>query len=53
MGTTVVEGVKFTGEKLRESGRRPSLPRRAAGTAQRSAAAGQSVKKFFARLFSK
>ena len=53
IGSTVVEGAKFTGEKLKESGR-AAEPKAKSGWEQvRDGAAdlGQSVKKFFSRMF--
>jgi hypothetical protein len=54
IGTTVVEGAKFTGEKLRESGKAAESPAKSSwhSAKESAAAAGQSVKRFFARLFS-
>ena len=58
VGNTVVEGTKFTGEKLKESGQAATAPAKSAwqhlkgGSVKESAnAVGSSVKKFFTRLF--
>ena len=58
-GHTVVEGAKFSGEKLKESGQAASPPAKSAwahlkdGSVKESANAfGSSVKSFFTRLFS-
>jgi hypothetical protein len=59
VGHTVVEGAKFTGEKLKESGQVAKPPAKSAwahlkdGSVKESANAfGSSVKSFFTRLFS-
>ena len=59
VGHTVVEGAKFSGEKLKESGQAASPPAKSAwahlkdGSVKESANAfGSSVKSFFTRLFS-
>jgi uncharacterized membrane protein len=54
IGNTVVEGAKFTGEKLKESGQAAAPPARSAWDNVREGAvnAGHSVKNFFSRLFS-
>jgi hypothetical protein len=53
IGNTVVEGAKFTGEKLRESGQAAEPQAKSAWTNARDGAAafGHSVKSFFQRLF--
>ena len=54
IGNTVVEGAKFTGEKLKESGKAAEPPAKNAWDNLRDGAvsAGHSVKIFFSRLFS-
>lgn len=54
IGNTVVEGAKFTGEKLKESGQAAAAPAKSAWDNARDGAvnAGHSVKNFFSRLFS-
>lgn len=54
VGNTVVEGAKFAGEKLEESGRAAEGPARRAWrhTREGAVAFGQSVKRFFSTLFS-
>jgi hypothetical protein len=54
VGNTVVEGTKFTGEKLRESGKAAEPEAKSAWNNARDGAVafGHSVKNFFARLFS-
>jgi hypothetical protein len=59
VGNTVVEGAKFGGEKLKESGKAAKPPAKNAwehlkdGSVKESANAfGSSVKNFFTRLFS-
>ena len=59
IGHTVVEGAKFSGEKLKESGQAARPPAKSAwghlkdGSIRESADAfGASVKNFFTRLFS-
>jgi hypothetical protein len=54
IGNTVVEGSKFTGEKLKESGQAAEPRAKSAWENVRHGAvdAGRSVKNFFARLFS-
>jgi hypothetical protein len=53
IGNTVVEGAKYTGEKLKESGRAAEPPARSAWESFRDGVydAGRTVKRFFARLF--
>ena len=58
VGHTVVEGAKFTGDKLKESGQAATPPAKSAwqhlkdGSVKQSADAfGSSVKNFFTRLF--
>ena len=58
VGNTVVEGAKFSGEKLKESGQAAKPPAKSAwqhlkeGSVKQSADAfGSSVKNFFSRLF--
>jgi hypothetical protein len=55
IGNTVVEGSKYTGEKLRESGQAAEPQARTAWDHARDGAVafGYSVKNFFTRLFSK
>ena len=54
IGNTVVEGAKFTGEKLRESGKAAEPQAKSAWSNARDGAVafGHSVKNFFSRLFS-
>jgi hypothetical protein len=54
IGNTLVEGAKFTGEKFKEAGKGAEAPAKRAGERTKDAALsfGQSVKNFFARLFS-
>ena len=54
IGKTLVEGAKFTGEKFKEAGQAAEAPAMRAGASTKDAAYafGQSVKNFFARLFS-
>ena len=53
IGNTVVEGAKFTGEKLKESGKAAEPQAKNAWTNTRDGAVsfGNSVKNFFQRLF--
>jgi hypothetical protein len=53
IGNTVVEGTKFTGEKLRESGQAAEPQAKSAWSNARDGAVafGYSVKNFFQRLF--
>lgn len=53
IGNTVVEGAKFTGEKLKESGKaaEPQAKSAWANTRDGVVAFGYSVKNFFQRLF--
>lgn len=53
IGHTVVEGAKFTGEKLREGGRAAEPKAKGAWQSVREGAVafGESVRNFFARLF--
>jgi hypothetical protein len=53
IGNTVVEGAKFTGEKLKESGQAAEPQAKSAWTSARDGAVsfGHSVKNFFQRLF--
>jgi hypothetical protein len=53
IGNTVVEGAKFTGEKLKESGKAAEPEAKNAWTNTRDGAVsfGHSVKSFFQRLF--
>ena len=53
IGNTVVEGAKFTGEKLKESGQAAEPQAKSAWTNARDGAIafGHSVKNFFHRLF--
>jgi len=53
IGNTVVEGAKFTGEKLRESGQAAEPQAKSAWSNARDGAIafGYSVKNFFQRLF--
>jgi len=53
IGNTVVEGAKFTGEKLKESGKAAEPEAKNAWTNARDGAVsfGHSVKNFFQRLF--
>ncbi len=55
IGNTVVEGAKFTGEKLKESGKAAEPEAKSAWDNVRSGtvAFGQSVRTFFSRLFSR
>jgi hypothetical protein len=52
IGSTVVEGAKFTGEKIKESGKAAEPKARSAWEQVRDGATdfGQSVKSFFSRL---
>jgi hypothetical protein len=54
VGSTVVEGAKYTGEKLKESGKAAEPQARSAWHSARDGAVafGHSVKNFFTRLFS-
>ncbi len=54
IGNTVVEGAKFTGEKLKESGKAAEPQAKSAWDNVRDGAvnAGHSVKNFFSKLFS-
>ena len=54
IGTTVSEGAKYSGEKLKEAGQAAEPPAKTAwGNARDSAVGfGQSVKGFFTKLFS-
>ena len=54
IGNTVVEGAKFTGDKLKESGQAAETPARSAWDKVKGATYdfGQSVKRFFTRLTS-
>ena len=54
IGNTVVEGAKFTGSRLKESGQAAKPKAKSAWESARDGASafGQSVKRFFARLFS-
>lgn len=53
IGHTVVEGAKYTGEKLKESGKAAEPEAKNAWTSARDGAVsfGHSVKNFFQRLF--
>ena len=53
VGTTVVEGAKYTGEKLKESGKAAEPEAKSAWThdTEGATAFGHSVKNFFTRLF--
>jgi hypothetical protein len=53
IGHTVVEGAKFTGEKLKESGKaaEPQAKSAWANTRDGAVAFGHSVRNFFHRLF--
>jgi len=53
IGNTVVEGAKFTGEKLKESGKaaEPEAKSAWANTRDGAVAFGHSVKNFFQQLF--
>jgi hypothetical protein len=53
IGRTVVEGAKFTGEKLKESGRaaEPEAKHAWGNVRNGAIAVGQSVRNFFRRLF--
>jgi hypothetical protein len=55
IGNTVVEGAKYTGEKLKESGQAAEPKARDAWSSLKEGASafGASVKSFFSRLFSK
>ncbi len=55
IGNTVVEGSKYTGEKLKESGKaaEPEARRSWHGVRQGAVAFAHSVKNFFNRLFAK
>jgi hypothetical protein len=52
IGTTVVEGAKYTGEKLKESGKAAEPQAKSAWNhvTEGASAFGQSVKNFFTRL---
>jgi hypothetical protein len=54
IGTTVVEGAKFTGEKLKEAGKAAEPQAKTAWEKVKDGAVsfGQSVKNFFTNLFS-
>ena len=54
IGNTVVEGAKFSGEKLKESGKAAEPQAKSAWSSVRDGAVsfGASVKGFFTRLFS-
>lgn len=54
IGNTVVEGAKFTGAKVKESGEAAQPKAKSAweSTKDGARAFGQSVKRFFSRLFS-
>jgi hypothetical protein len=54
IGNTVVEGAKFTGEKLKESGQaaEPQAKTAWANARDGAVAFGHSVRNFFTRLFS-
>lgn len=54
IGNTVVEGAKFTGAKLKESGKAAEPQAKSAwqSTKEGATAFGRSVKNFFSRLFS-
>ncbi len=53
VGNTVVEGAKFTGEKLKESGKaaEPAAKSSWQSTKQGAVSFGTSVKRFFTKLF--
>jgi hypothetical protein len=53
IGTTVVEGAKYTGEKLKESGKAAEPQAKSAWNhvTEGATAFGHSVKNFFTRLF--
>ena len=53
VGTTVVEGAKYTGEKLKESGKAAEPEAKSAWShvTEGATAFGHSVKNFFTRLF--
>ena len=53
IGTTVVEGAKYTGEKLKESGKAAEPQAKSAWNhvTEGATAFGSSVKNFFTRLF--
>ena len=53
LGATVVEGAKYTGEKLKESGKAAEPQAKSAWThvTEGATAFGHSVKNFFTRLF--
>jgi len=53
VGTTVVEGAKFSGQKIQEAGKAAEPQAKGAGEHVRDGAVsfGQSVKAFFTRLF--
>jgi hypothetical protein len=55
IGNTVVEGARYTGEKLKESGKAAEPRARDAWSSLKESADafGASVKSFFSRLFSK
>jgi hypothetical protein len=54
IGKTIVEGARFTGEKLKESGKAAEPKAKTAweNLKEGATAFGQSVKNFFTRLFS-
>ena len=54
IGNTVVEGAKYTGEKLKESGKaaEPGAKSTWSNMKETANSFGQSVKSFFTRLFS-
>ena len=54
VGTTVSEGAKYSGEKLKEAGQATEAPAKSAWGQVRDGAvgAGHSVKSFFSNLFS-
>jgi hypothetical protein len=53
IGNTVVEGAKYSGEKLKEAGKAAEAPAKSSWEHVKEGANsfGQSVKSFFARLF--
>ena len=53
IGNTVVEGAKFTGEKMKDAGKAAEPPAKSAWEKVKDSAVsfGTSVKSFFARLF--
>jgi hypothetical protein len=55
IGTTVSEGAKYSGEKLKEAGRAAEGPAKSAWGSARDGAVefGHGVKSFFTKLFSK